>query len=688
MKKLLLLFLLPLAAFSQTQKQCDQGRCSGLGAPVGICTPGTKYTQTNSSGAPALWQCGGIPPSWQMGSTTDPTKLPLAGGTLTGALFSPSVNNRLIVGSAQFPTLESACTAALAGQTIEVPAFFTEAQAANCEITASGVEIDVDRGAVITASANSVRQIHINSGVNGFYLKGPGTLDGGRLNGVTGTNGVFASSGHSSAVVDGINIQNEGQWAVEIINVSHDVINRLTAKGNGNGGVTETGDGTATGGNGFIVQNSDVDATVNANVQECYNLQPSNAGVVTDTVWSNDKCTIGWGLGFQAQGNIDGFNVTGATVRQAATGSASNDGGGFSFVGGFSGGGEVGSFVPLQNGTLTGLAYINETGITYGLGLELGVVNFSVTNPQITGGGVLIDYSSNLSITGGRINPLGNIVTQPTGGAPVIITVNGLTTGSISQARDTISINGLAIDTTGMSGANNALLLNGTGFSSTILSTIQNISLSSIHVKTDGNLTSPLFELDTHPFSSTTAVTISGGDVKSSAALTQPCFGFGGSGTPTNSLIQNVDESQCAVVSIFPSGVTHFLSGFPLMVAQPAALTAQAANIGTTAILSAAPAGRYRATCTIILTQAATTSSTLPSCAISYTDATTSAAATGSGSSTTTATTTNTVGYSTSATAYIDVKAGTTVSYFTSGYASSGATPMQFKAIVGLERTM
>lgn len=92
MKKLLLLFLLPLAAFSQTQQQCDQGRCSGLGAPVGICTPGSKYTQVGGAGnQPTLWQCGGIPPSWVAGGITDNTKVPLAGGTMSGSLTTPSL---------------------------------------------------------------------------------------------------------------------------------------------------------------------------------------------------------------------------------------------------------------------------------------------------------------------------------------------------------------------------------------------------------------------------------------------------------------------------------------------------------------------------------------------------------------------------------------------------------------------
>lgn len=69
MKKLLLFALafVSTCAFSQTQKQCDSSFCSGLGPPVGICTPGTKYTQVVSTGnAPTLWQCGGIPPTWQV----------------------------------------------------------------------------------------------------------------------------------------------------------------------------------------------------------------------------------------------------------------------------------------------------------------------------------------------------------------------------------------------------------------------------------------------------------------------------------------------------------------------------------------------------------------------------------------------------------------------------------------------
>ncbi|MGC2547185.1 MAG: hypothetical protein WA426_15185, partial [Silvibacterium sp.] len=43
--------------------------------------------------------------------------------------------------------------------------------------------------------------------------------------------------------------------------------------------------------------------------------------------------------------------------------------------------------------------------------------------------------------------------------------------------------------------------------------------------------------------------------------------------------------------------------------------------------------------------------------------------------------TSNTVGANVTATAYIDVSGGTNIQYQTSGYASSGATAMQYKGL-------
>jgi hypothetical protein len=115
-------------------------------------------------------------------------------------------------------------------------------------------------------------------------------------------------------------------------------------------------------------------------------------------------------------------------------------------------------------------------------------------------------------------------------------------------------------------------------------------------------------------------------------------------------------------------------------------LTAQAANIAP-AQLYAVPVnagGLYRVAFYIVLTQVATTSSTLPYGAIGFTDAdvgATESAAANSG---------NTLGLSNgnggAATMQtFNVKPGTNITYSTSNYASSGATPMQYAVHLRLE---
>ena len=95
-------------------------------------------------------------------------------------------------------------------------------------------------------------------------------------------------------------------------------------------------------------------------------------------------------------------------------------------------------------------------------------------------------------------------------------------------------------------------------------------------------------------------------------------------------------------------------------------------------------------TCQVLLTTAATTSSTLPACGITYTDVFTNTVQTvtvtppwASGTIGCAGTTTNTVGNACSGTlSGVAIKAGTQVTYFTGNYASAGATPMQYQVFV------
>lgn len=120
--------------------------------------------------------------------------------------------------------------------------------------------------------------------------------------------------------------------------------------------------------------------------------------------------------------------------------------------------------------------------------------------------------------------------------------------------------------------------------------------------------------------------------------------------------------------------------------------TAQGANIGATTLYAvpASGAGTYRASCYVVITQAATTSATMPSCFVAWTDKDTNAS-TGNDASKLYAN--NTVGTNTAAlgdpgwsgTLVIQAKASTNIQFQTASYASVGATPMQYAVHVKVE---
>jgi hypothetical protein len=89
----------------------------------------------------------------------------------------------------------------------------------------------------------------------------------------------------------------------------------------------------------------------------------------------------------------------------------------------------------------------------------------------------------------------------------------------------------------------------------------------------------------------------------------------------------------------------------------------------------------YRVSCYIVETLAATTSSTLPSCRVTWTDKDTSTVETIAWTATGTANVVGTFGAVNTAypsAGVIYVKASTNIQISTSGYASSGATSMAF----------
>lgn len=143
-------------------------------------------------------------------------------------------------------------------------------------------------------------------------------------------------------------------------------------------------------------------------------------------------------------------------------------------------------------------------------------------------------------------------------------------------------------------------------------------------------------------------------------------------------------------VSVFDlRGASGTFTG-ALGVIAKADLTAQQANIAATTLYTvpANAGGMYRMSGYVALTQAATTSSTLPNINALWTDNDTSVAGQGGFTS---VLTNNTVGINSAEGSVLagvitfNAKAGTAIQYLTANYASVGATPMLYAIHIKLE---
>lgn len=119
---------------------------------------------------------------------------------------------------------------------------------------------------------------------------------------------------------------------------------------------------------------------------------------------------------------------------------------------------------------------------------------------------------------------------------------------------------------------------------------------------------------------------------------------------------------------------TQLPVGVPVQLAIVNLIT-QGANISTATLYTPATTGFFRVTASLKRTQIGTTSSTLPSLTIAWTEGDNSAA----GSNALIATNaTNALVATIASQQVIWAKAATAITYATAGYASVGATPMQY----------
>lgn len=123
-------------------------------------------------------------------------------------------------------------------------------------------------------------------------------------------------------------------------------------------------------------------------------------------------------------------------------------------------------------------------------------------------------------------------------------------------------------------------------------------------------------------------------------------------------------------------------AGAPAVVAT-GGLVAQAADVNQPSFYAVTTSGFYRVSTYIVVTRAATTSFTMPAVNVAYTDADTSEAVQNIAS---TSVSTNLVGLHSSATIVVSAQQGSNIGYSTTGYASAGATAMQYTVRVVVER--
>jgi len=150
----------------------------------------------------------------------------------------------------------------------------------------------------------------------------------------------------------------------------------------------------------------------------------------------------------------------------------------------------------------------------------------------------------------------------------------------------------------------------------------------------------------------------------------QPCYIGANPGYPPNA---NLNGAMFPGFVVQMGNMGHFF-----------ALT-QAANFGPSNIGTGAniAGGLSTISCVVEISQAATTSSTMPTCSISWTDLLTSVVQTVVVTTTSGA---NTVGTQSQGTVYAAIKAATNVTVTTASYVSLGGTPMQYAVFADIQK--
>ena len=156
----------------------------------------------------------------------------------------------------------------------------------------------------------------------------------------------------------------------------------------------------------------------------------------------------------------------------------------------------------------------------------------------------------------------------------------------------------------------------------------------------------------------------------------------------TNVLWQHDSAQPISNISAYvpistPNGCPSGTFQYPCVVANPSPLVNQTGNIGNTALYSvpANAEGRYLLYCTTIQTQTASSSSILPYCSFNWTNKTDNAQRSAYPPWSGLNSNANTTNLQLPQSMMGDVKAGSTIAFYTNGYSSTGATAMQYSIV-------
>lgn len=302
------------------------------------------------------------------------------------------------------------------------------------------------------------------------------------------------------------------------------------------------------------------------------------------------------------------------------------------------------------------------------------------------GTGVATALGNAVSGTGSVALTTSPVFTTPSLGTPSAVTLTNATGLPISTG-----VSGLG---TGVATAlGNAV----TGSGSIVLATSPTLTTPNIGAATASSLTDTGLTANSFLYSGT------GGLLSTTAAPTNGQLLIGSTGsTPVSATLSGTSNqisvtngagsvtlglpSSLAIPGTITSynGVSLVANGIPNVLAKYDAVTQQA-NIVTSTVLYSVPssgAGLYYLRIYVVVTQAATTSSTLPQVVCNYTDQDSSTAQSAFLGATNTG---NTIGtFTQSSGATMSVKASTNITFGTSGYGSTGATQMQYAIHVRL----